>query len=299
VSDLTDESTAAPAFPRPLAGFSTASFVAVVLGAVVCAMSGVAAGLWARNLAAWGFGALAAVAVARWGGERFGRGLALAAPLGLCLTFLGPDLDGVHRWLVAGPVRFNSAMLLLPSLVVATAILAKRHRWWWTPAFGALALLTLQPDASQTSAMALAICVIAAGLRSRPWAERIAVAIAALLFAALSWTRPDPLQPVPEVEGVIRLAGSHSPVLAGLAVLSLIAFAAAPSLAIYDRRPERGLAGVALTALLSGWVVAPALGAFPVPLIGMGVSPILGAWIGVGLLASLRRWESAANGASR
>src|SRR4051794_15293048 len=101
---------------RPLlVGFSAASLAAVGLGAGVCAISGVAAGLWGRNLAAWGVGALVAVAVARWGGQRLGRGLALAGPLGLALTFLSPDLDGVDRWLVAGPLRFNAAMLLLPS----------------------------------------------------------------------------------------------------------------------------------------------------------------------------------------
>ena len=289
-----------PAAFRPLlAGFSAASLVAVVLGAVICAMSGVLAGLWARNLAAWGLGALAALAMARWGGERLGSGLALAAPLGLALTFLAPDLDGVHRWLVAGPLRFNAAMLLLPALVVATAILARRHPGWWAPAFVALALLALQPDASQASALAIAVCVIAAGLRSRPWAERSAAAIAALVLAALSWTRPDPLQPVPEVEEVIQLAASLSPVLAGLAVVCLIAVAAAPSLAVFGRRSDAPLAGLALTALLAGWTLAPALGAFPVPLVGMGLSPILGAWIGVGLLASLTRWRSPGNGLRR
>ena len=35
--------------------------------------------------------------------------------------------------------------------------------------------------------------------------------------------------------------------------------------------------------------MAPAVGAFPVPLVGMGPSPILGAWLGVGLLAAAAR----------
>ena len=32
----------------------------------------------------------------------------------------------------------------------------------------------------------------------------------------------------------------------------------------------------------------PFLGAFPAPLLGLGMSPIIGAWLGVGLLAGLR-----------
>lgn len=72
-------------------------------------------------------------------------------------------------------------------------------------------------------------------------------------------------------------------------MLALIAFAAVPALASRGRDFD-GVrrAAVALTVLLSGWIVAPALGAFPVPLVGVGLSPILGVWLGVGLLASLR-----------
>lgn len=277
---------------RLLFAFAATSLAAVALGAAVCAMSEVPAGLWIRNLAAWAVGGLAAAAAARWVGGRLFHTLALACPLGLGFTLLNPGLDGVHRWLVAGPLRFNAAMLLLPALVVATVVLAGRERWWWMPAFAALAVLALQPDASQTSALAVAICAISVGLRSAPLLARCAQAIGALTLAAFSWTRPDPLQPVAEVEEVIQLAGAQSPFLAWLAVMLLVAFAAVPALATRGRGCDVARrAGVALTALLLGWIVAPALGAFPVPLVGIGLSPILGAWLGVGLLASLKPRE--------
>jgi hypothetical protein len=35
--------------------------------------------------------------------------------------------------------------------------------------------------------------------------------------------------------------------------------------------------------------LAPALGAFPVPLVGMGMSAILGFWLGAGALAAAAR----------
>lgn len=275
---------------RLLSTFAAVSLTAVVVGAGVCAMSGVAAGLWGRNLAAWLVGALAAVALARWAGGRVILALAMAAPLGLAATLLDPGLEGVHRWLVAGPVRFNAAMLLLPALVVATATLAGRVGWWWVPAAVALAVLALQPDASQASALALAVCAIVVRLRSQNPMGRIALAVGAVAVAAVAWVRPDALQPVPEVEGIIQLAAAQSVLLAGAAVLLLLAFAAAPALATHGRDGDDARrAGLALTALLLAWIAAPALGAFPVPLVGIGLSPILGAWLGVGLLASLRR----------
>lgn len=279
---------------RPLLVFACVSSAAVALGAVVCAMSGVAPGLWARNLAAWVVGGLLAVALARWAGPRAIAAAALLGPAGLAATLFNPGLEGVHRWIPVGPVTVNAALLLLPALVVATAVLSARAWWGWLPAILALPVLALQPDASQATSFAMAVCVLAAARPSDPprvgGAVRGLVAAAAVMVAAWTWTRPDPLRPVPEVEEIILLAASHSPYLAAVGLLLLAAVAATPVLATRGR----GLAtapgaGLAVSALFAGWVIAPFLGAFPTPLIGVGLSPILGAWIGLGLLASRQR----------
>jgi cell division protein FtsW (lipid II flippase) len=277
---------------RPLLAFAVASLAAVALGAAVCAMSGAAQVLWMQNLAAWALGFAAAAALARWSGDAVIRLAVLAAPLALAATLFNPGLEGVHRWLAAGPVRLNAAMLLLPSFVVALAALAGRVRWWWIPAFVALGALTLQPDASQATALALALCALAAGLRSERPAWRWILAVAALALAAFSWTRPDPLAPVAEVEGIIQLAASHSPLLGAAGVIVLILVAALPALTTLGRDQGETGAGIALTVLLLAWIAAPVVGAFPVPLVGIGVSPILGAWLGMGLLTSLTRRRS-------
>lgn len=275
---------------RPLLAFAGASLAAVALGALVCALSGVPASLWIRNLAAWGIGGVAAAALARSAGRPALVAVLALAPVGLALTATDEGLEGVRRWLVVGPVRLNAAMLLLPSAAVAMAVVAERARWWWIPALLALAVLAAQPDASQATAWALAIAVVAAGLRERGWPTRAVVAAAAVAIAALAWTRPDPLAPVPEVEEVIQLAAAQTPLLAVLGVVLLMAAAAAPALTSWTaERREVRRAGVALTALLGGWIAAPALGAFPVPFVGIGLSPILGAWLGVGLLAASRQ----------
>jgi hypothetical protein len=270
------------AFRRPLPAFAATSLLAVAIGAVVCAQSGVPAGLWGRNLGAWLVGGLAAAALSRAAGPRTLVAVLVLAPLGVAASMLGEGQQGVHRWLDLGPLSMNAAMLLLPVFVVALA--AQRAAWAWIAALLILAILVLQPDASQATAFALALCVAALSLR-RPSA-RWATALVALSLAALSWTRPDPLAPVPEVEQIIQLAATLSPALAALAILSLAAVAATPVLTTPATVRQ---AGGALSALFLAWIVAPALGAFPVPLVGIGVSPILGAWLGVGLLAGLAR----------
>lgn len=278
------------ALQRPLPAFAATSLLAVAAGAVVCALSGVPAGVWGRNLAAWIVGALAAAALSRWAGARTLRAVAVLTPLGMAAPMLARGQEGVHRWLDLGPLHMNAAMLLLPPFVVALVVLAQRRAWWWIAALLALGGLVLQPDASQATALALALCVAAFGARTSSPRLGWGVAVVGLALAAVSWMRPDPLQPVAEVEEVIQLAAGLSPWLAALSVLALAAFVATPAwTARANPAPIVRTAGYALSALLLVWCLAPAVGAFPVPLVGVGLSPILGAWLGVGLLAAVAR----------
>ncbi len=257
------------AFRRPLAAFAGASLFAVAVGAVVCALSGVAAGVWGRNLAAWVVGALAAAALSRWAGERTLRAILLVTPLGLAAPMLGEGQQGVHRWLELGPLYVNAAMLMLPAFVVALAVVAGDAAGWWIAAMLTLVVLVVQPDASQATAFAVALWVILPRMRTPSARSRWAIALLALLLAAMSWTRPDPLAPVPEVEEVVRLAAMLSPLLAAVAILPLVVFAATPVLATRGSSTD-GVrwAGRALSVLFLAWSAAPALGAFPTPLVG-------------------------------
>jgi hypothetical protein len=212
------------------------------------------------------------------------------APVGLTACSLSAAQEGVHRWVDLGPLHVNMAMLLLPAMIVALAGLARNRIWPWIPAFAALVLLATQPDRSQSAALAGAAMVAALGLVRRP-AIRLALLAAILALAAAAWIRPDPLKPVAGVEGVISLAYAASPILAGLALLCLAAAVAAPVVLTRSCPPPARLAGWSLSACLLVWVTAPFLGAFPVPFAGIGPSPVLGAWLGIGLLAALARQD--------
>ena len=265
--------------------FGIASLAAVAAGAFACAASGVPAGSWIRNVAAWLAGGVAAAGLAA-GPHKAAPAFLALTPLGLLATLFSPDQGGVHRWVDAGPLQVNVAMLLLPPAVVALAALGGARRWPWAAAFAALVVLAAQPDPSQATALAGAMALIAACGRWPLKAKLLLVAGAAAL-AAVAWSRPNPLEPVPEVEEIIGLAASVSPFLAAFALLSLLVVVAAPVITTRAAPPVERVAAAALALCLALWILTPALGAFPVPLVGIGMSSIVGAWLGAGLLAGL------------
>jgi hypothetical protein len=282
----------APGGERFLAGFALLSLAAVAVGCAVAAAHGVSAGSWARNLAAWGVGAV----VARVAAARTSRlsAILLIAPAALAVTLLDPGQEGVHRWIDVGPLHVNAAATLLPAAVVALATVADRG-WSWLAAAGMLGLLVLQPDASQAAALGAGMIVVLASLRA-PALVRVGGAAATVLAVAAAWMRPDPLAPVPEVEGIIGLAWASSPLTAAVAVALLGATALFPLR--LAGRSRSFTPALALAACCAVQALAPAFGAFPVPLVGIGMSPVLGFWLGAGALAAARRANPAERAAS-
>jgi hypothetical protein len=135
-------------------------------------------------------------------------------------------------------------------------------------------VLLLQPDASQATAFALALAVVLLHRGPPQTSEWIALAIVAVC-AMLAWFRPDPLAPVPHVEGIVSLAASFGTVwwIASLLALVLLPL---PFILVARRRLELRAEALALAAYFGTACVAPFVGAFPVPILGYGLSPILG-----------------------
>jgi hypothetical protein len=270
-----------------LALFALLSLIAVGVGCAVARANGAPVSLWGRDLVAWAVGGLLAVGLGRWAGRRTVGAFLIAAPLGLAATLVSVGQQGVHRWVDLGPVHMNVAEVLLPAAVVALAAFAAL-RWPWRLAALAVCLLIVQPDASQATAFGGALlAVIALSPLRGLWRGGAVVLIAAALVVA--WSRPDPLAPVPEVEGIMALAWSLSPAVAILAWAALAGAVLSPMLLSHARDRSVRTAAFALTLYGVGSVATPLAGAFPVPLVGMGMSPILGLWLGVGLLAARAR----------
>jgi hypothetical protein len=274
--------------------FAIASLAAVAAGASTLAAAGAGPGTWLRNPIAWAVGGLLAAGLYRWGRAAWARTAALlAAPAGLAATFLAEPVEGVHRWVDIGPFHMNMAALLLPAAVVAAGLRVTSPLVLAAAAAIAI-LLILQPDASQAIAFAAAIALLL--LRSRgPVALRVGLIAFFIAAATASLIGPDTLQPVREVEGIFALALETAPALAALGALALAAAAFAPL-----RLAGRGETGDTAAALCVYFVIvalAPLAGAYPVPLVGLGMSFPVGWWLAVGLLSAHgRATKDAANG---
>jgi cell division protein FtsW (lipid II flippase) len=259
---------------------------ALAVGVLIMRMSDVPAGVWGQNLAAWVVGTLLCLGLWRTrSSSGRGRWIDFAAVLtlaALAATLLAPDVDGVHRWLPLGPVRLHAAAVLLPLLLVAMQGLSQARGWWISTgvAVGVALVLLLQPDAAQATAFAAGCLVLLLPSAGRD-PLRLACVLALPVLAALTWLRSDPLAPVPHVEGIVGLAAGLGAVWAVAAVVSLLVL---PLPFFLAGRGAGKHAGLALAVYITITLLAPFVGSFPVPVMGYGVSPILGYLVGLGIL---------------
>lgn len=219
-----------------------------------------------------------ALLAARWlpvrTGERhaLGLGIALLGLLGLTL-FVGHDLEGVRRWLALGPLNLHIGYLVLPALAVIMARL--RPSFAAGMLVAAMAICTLQPDRA-------AVLALAAAAASRLVQQRdrfaLAAQIAGVAAVLIVWSIPDPLAPVPFVEGVLQDAWAASTVAGAILLLASLA----PLVLI----KTTGRAALPLVAFVLAAGCAALLGNYPSILIGYGAAPILGLGLA---LAALRR----------
>ena len=133
------------------------------------------------------------------------RDIAAASSRSLLLALLalplltGPRLDGIARWIPAGPVTLHAGMLTLPAL----ALLAAGDRARGPQVLlGAVLVSLLQPDA----ASALALASAAAGIARRGASAGSASSPSPALVAALAAALRGDLPPQPFVEHVIAEA---------------------------------------------------------------------------------------------
>ncbi len=278
--------------PRPLSlVYLAAPVPALIAGVLTMRMSDVPPSLWAQNIAAWAVGTALCVVLARartsaarpmW--ADVAAVLTLAA---LAATLLAPGVDGVHRWLPLGPVRLHAAAVLLPVFIVGLDSLSRVRGWWTSAIVAAAAVLALflQPDAAQATGFGAAAVLLLFGDAGGRTMRLACLGIVAAL-AALTWTRRDPLAPVPYVEEIVGLAVSLGTVWAVAAAVSLLLL---PVPFFAAGRGAARRVGIALGAYVAITAAAPFFGSFPVPVMGYGMSPIIGYLAGLGLFLRAHR----------
>jgi hypothetical protein len=236
------------------------------------------------NVAAVAIGVSTAAFAAVWRGPakplgrtlRWGALLVVVVLLGATLSAQGTD--GVHRWLPLGPIQIHVGALLLPPMLVALM-----ESPWITAVVGAFAVLVvllLQPDAAQAVAFCAAWIGIVGARREKRAAAVIAVSV---MLAVACVLRPDPLEPVPHVEGIVGMASAQGRNLAVAALASLAVLPLAQAL-LLEKSVGLVLATYTAALLMGAWV-----GHHPVPVLGYGISPILGYYGAVTMAVLLGR----------
>lgn len=251
-----------------------------LLCALPCALTGTAVmrmqGVYAQNLPVLIVGGLlTAWALAR-GVRMTERGAAVGAALcvaAMAAVFAFPGAPGVHRWMRVGPLNVHTAFIALPVLLMCME--KSRPIVACAAALAASALLCLQPDASMATALAVAAWADGVGRRG---ARRMALPALLSVLAALAWMRRDGLAPVAHVEGVVQLAASCGWGWALLSVLSLLCLLL--PFAWGARRGNRRAVGLGLLFLTL--IVCGVGGKSPVPVLGSGLSPVVGYLIAAG-----------------
>jgi cell division protein FtsW (lipid II flippase) len=217
-------------------------------------------------------------------------GAIIFALIGLAIPLLEESVEP-RRWVSIGPLKLYVAPVLLPSLIAACAILAGKKGNFLLIALAVVLLATLllafQPDASQVLGLLVAAGVVV--MQKRLSVLHISAALLPLVLATV-WTfsRPDPLVPLPHVEEVFAFAFAHS-ILAGV-ITTISALALILGLWISSQKgPDWLLAVAAYYAVL---FACSTLGLTPAPLIGYGAGPVLGFGLMVGLLGMLTPKDS-------
>lgn len=266
--------------------------VPVLIGTVVMLAGGAPIARWGTHLAALPVG-LVVYALAARAPLVAARGrlvLALGAVLSVGLTLAAPGLDGVQRWLVLGPLRVQPSALVVPALLVLAA--GFPHATLVLPAalLAVQIVHVLQPDAGQATAVAAASVVLLAGPVG---GGSRACLVASIAVAVVAWLRPDPLQPAPFVEDVVALAFDLTPWLGCAALVAVVAGVLAPwaerrraDLRVAAPATARSAAAALEAYLVTAFLVS-LTGRFPVPLLGAAVSPVVGWFLGLGVLRGL------------
>lgn len=266
---------------RRFAGVLAVALIVILLGLAAMRAAGAPVSLVIAQGAAGVMALGLAAALATWHPDGRGKGALIAcglALIALASPFVDPGLDGFHRWLTIGPVSLQPAAIALPVIVWFAA---ERPDGLFAPAalVAAGVICALQPDQQAATGLAAAIAaLLMLHVRGRGWIVALGVAVAAAMIAAFA---PE-LAPVAYVEQVLRLSLEAS---LGLGLLACLALGATPLIILAASRSV-GAVTVGLSALWLGLAVSCLAEENPTPVIGFGLSWVLGFGVSLGLAAT-------------
>ncbi|MGH4124370.1 MAG: cell division protein [Clostridium sp.] len=203
----------------------------------------------------------------------------IVAVILLFLTFISSGIEGVHRWVSVGPIKFYVAVIVLPIIIIELWKSLQIRDWWFSATITIVIsiLLALQPDASTLTAFAIPMIIL---LWNKINNNIFRFCIVSLLSALIitSWVFLDGLQPVSYVENIVSLVANMGIIWLSLGVISLVLL---PLPFIFFSPKKYKLLSLSIGLYFIIILISALLGNFPVPLMGYGVSPIIGYFISI------------------
>jgi cell division protein FtsW (lipid II flippase) len=259
-------------------------FPAIFIGTLAMVSYGVPSSIWIQNIIIWILGTVwGSVFIIRNREKNLTNGnssYTIIIVALLVLPFFFNDLDGIHRWLTFGPINIYIASIICPLLIIHLWKLTLKNREYYV--FGLtliiLIILLFHPDAGQLTAFACATVIILWKKISRRIIKLLYITLTVVLVTA-SWVFLDDLEPVPYVEDIIFLVADLGNVWFIMGILSLILL-----LSPFFFYGKKSIVSLALGVYFLITMIVTLIGNFPMPIMGYGISPIIGYIISITLL---------------
>ncbi|AWI07784.1 cell division protein [Clostridium drakei] len=197
----------------------------------------------------------------------------------IVLTFAGTGIEGVHRWVSIAIIKINVSMVVLPIILISSWKLLELKSLWITiiTTIAAAVLLLIQPDASQLTAFAIPMMIMLINKIDK-WIIRLIIVVILSALIIFSWIFLDSLPAVAYVEGILGLVKNLGIPFFVLGVISLIIL---PMPFILFSPKNFELPSICLGLYFIIILISTLFGNFPVPLMGYGISPIIGYFIAI------------------
>ncbi|WP_333861439.1 cell division protein [Clostridium sp.] len=212
-------------------------------------------------------------------GSKFYYSSMLISLLFIVLTFISSGMEGVYRWVSIGVIKFNVSMIVLPIIIISSWKLLQVKSSWVTiiTTIAVSVLLAIQPDASQLTGFSISMIVMLVSKTDKKSLRLFIVGILSTLII-LSWVYLDSLSAVAYVEGILGLLKNVGLTWLILGCISLIIL---PVPFILFPPKNFKLLSICLGLYFIIILIATLFGNFPIPLMGYGVSPIIGYFISI------------------
>ena len=261
---------------------------ALLIGMITMISYGVGFTIWIQNLFIWIVGVRFCYVVLTKTNlkllDRSPLSITSVLIIILIMPFWFNGIEGVHRWITFGPFHFYMASIILPMLIIYLWKLSKNKNILFSIGFIILieGILIMQPDAGQLTAFACASTIILWRAIENSKGKYITLIILAI-FVLASWMFLDHLAPVPYVEQIIFLVADMGSIFLLLGVVALL-------LLVYPFFIpwKKDTLAMALGLYFLMTILVTFLGNFPMPIMGYGISPIIGYLIAITALQKIK-----------